>query len=184
MQKIIDSIKSDFRTEIGNNDPKQIKLRKLSGDLYNLLNQGKLFELDSKQKKKQKENQVKLEADITILAKEIEEIKNNVIYKSAFEWRFEFPEVLNNNGEFEGFDAIIGNPPYIGEKGHKEVFRIIRQGNLSNFYQRKMDIFYFFFHLGLQLLKENGKLAYITTNYYLTSDGGENLRTDFKIVLP
>jgi adenine-specific DNA-methyltransferase len=180
LQKIIDSIKSDFRTEIGNNDPKQIKLRKLSGDLYNLLNQGKLFELDSKQKKKQKENQVKLEADITILAKEIEEIKNNVIYKSAFEWRFEFPEVLNNNGEFEGFDAIIGNPPYIGEKGHKEVFRIIRQGNLSNFYQRKMDIFYFFFHLGLQLLKENGKLAYITTNYYLTSDGGENLRTDFK----
>ncbi len=180
LQKIIDSIKSDFRTEIGNNDPKQIKLRKLSGDLFNLLNQGKLFELDSKQKKIQKDNQIKLEADINILSKEIEEIKNNVIYKSAFEWRFEFPEVLNNNGEFEGFDAIIGNPPYIGEKGHKEVFRIIRQGNLANFYQRKMDIFYFFFHLGLQLLKENGKLAYITTNYYLTSDGGENLRTDFK----
>ncbi|PIY04587.1 MAG: hypothetical protein COZ21_06245 [Bacteroidetes bacterium CG_4_10_14_3_um_filter_31_20] len=43
-----------------------------------------------------------------------------------------------------------------------------------------MDIFYFFFHLGLQLLKANGKLSFITTNYYLTSDGGENLRTDFK----
>jgi len=180
LQKIIDSIKADFRTEIGNNDPKQIKLRKLSGDLYNLLNQGKLFDLDNRQKKKQKENQIKLQADINILSKEIEEIKNNVIYKSAFEWRFEFPEVLNNNGEFEGFDTIIGNPPYIGEKGHKEVFRIIRQGNLANFYQRKVDIFYFFFHLGIKLLKENGKLAYITTNYYLTSDGGENLRTDFK----
>ena len=180
LQKIIDTIKNDFRTEIGNNDPKQIRLRKLSGDLYNLLNQGKLFELDSTQKKKSKEKQQKLESDINILAKEIEEIKNNVIYKSAFEWRFEFPEVLNNNGDFEGFDAIIGNPPYIGEKGHKEVFRIIRQGNLANFYQRKMDIFYFFFHLGLQLLKANGKLSFITTNYYLTSDGGENLRTDFK----
>ena len=71
LQKIIDTIKNDFRTEIGNNDPKQIRLRKLSGDLYNLLNQGKLFELDSTQKKKSKEKQQKLESDINILAKEI-----------------------------------------------------------------------------------------------------------------
>jgi adenine-specific DNA-methyltransferase len=42
----------------------------------------------------------------------IDDIKNNVIYKNAFEWRFEFPEVLNNKGEFGGFDLIIGNPPY------------------------------------------------------------------------
>jgi adenine-specific DNA-methyltransferase len=110
LQKIIDSIKSDFRTEIFNNDPKVIKLSKLSGDLYNLLNQGKLFELDSKEKKARKEKQLKLEADITKLSKEIEEIKNNALYKNAFEWRFEFPEVLNNKGEFEGFDLIIGNP--------------------------------------------------------------------------
>ena len=41
-----------------------------------------------------------------------EEIKNNTIYKNAFEWRFEFPEVINNKGDFEGFDLIIGNPPY------------------------------------------------------------------------
>ena len=113
MQKIIDTIKTDFRTEIGNNDPKQIRLSKLSGDLYNLLNQGKLFELDSKQKKSQKDKQIKLEADINKLAKEIEEIKSNAIYKNAFEWRFEFPEVLNNKGEFEGFDVVIANPPYV-----------------------------------------------------------------------
>jgi adenine-specific DNA-methyltransferase len=84
LQKIIDSIKTDFRTEIGNNDPKQVKLSKISGDLYNLLNQGKLFELDSKQKKKQKETQTKLEADITKLSKEIEEIKSNVYLQKCF----------------------------------------------------------------------------------------------------
>ena len=33
-------------------------------------------------------------------------------YKNAFEWRFEFPEVLDENGDFMGFDLVIGNPPY------------------------------------------------------------------------
>ena len=33
-------------------------------------------------------------------------------YKNAFEWRFEFPEVLDENGDFIGFDLVIGNPPY------------------------------------------------------------------------
>ena len=113
LQKIIDGIKSDFRTEISKNDPKQVKLSKLGGDLYNMLNQGKLFDLDEKQKKIQKEKQIKLETEITNLSNEIDEIKNNAIYKSAFEWRFEFPEVLNNDGEFVGFDLVIGNPPYI-----------------------------------------------------------------------
>ena len=46
-----------------------------------------------------------------------EEIKNNKIYEEAFEWRFEFPEVLDDNGDFVGFDAIIGNPPYVAVSG-------------------------------------------------------------------
>ena len=142
---------------------------------------GKDFEVEANK------NIKNLKANIQIINQEIKEIKleiekekNQEIYKNSFEWRFEFPEVLDESGNFIGFDVVIGNPPYTGEKGHKEVFRIIRLGNLENFYQRKMDIFYFFFHLGLQLLKVNGKLSFITTNYYLTSDGGENLRTDFK----
>ena len=65
LQKIIDTIKTDFRTEIGNNDPKQIKLKKLSGDLFTLLNQGQIFELTPKENTARKEKQTKLEADIT-----------------------------------------------------------------------------------------------------------------------
>ena len=173
MQKIIDTIKTDFRTEIGNNDPKQIRLSKLSGDLYNLLNQGKLFELDSKQKKSQKDKQIKLEADINKLAKEIEEIKSNAIYKNAFEWRFEFPEVLNNKGEFEGFDLIIGNPPYIKEYENRDAFNGLR--NLEC-YQGKMDIWYLFGDLGLKLLKPNCNLCYIATNNWVTNAGASNFR--------
>lgn len=173
LQKIIDSIKSDFRTEIFNNDPKVIKLSKLSGDLYNLLNQGKLFELDSKEKKARKEKQQKLEADITKLSKEIEEIKTNALYKNAFEWRFEFPEVLNNKGEFEGFDLIIGNPPYIKEYENRDAFNGLR--NLEC-YQGKMDIWYLFGDLGLKILKPNNYLGYIATNNWVTNAGASNFR--------
>ena len=112
LQLIIDRIKADFRTEIAKNDPLLIKLNKASGELYNLLSQVKIFEDDAKTKKANKLKQEKLEADINKWTGEIDEIKDNAIYKNAFEWRFEFPEVLNNNGDFEGFDIIIGNPPY------------------------------------------------------------------------
>jgi adenine-specific DNA-methyltransferase len=173
LQKIIDSIKSDFRTEILKNDPKVVKLSKLSGDLYNLLNQGKLFELDSKEKKARKEKQQKLEADITKLSKEIEEIKTNALYKNAFEWRFEFPEVLNNKGEFEGFDLIIGNPPYIKEDVNRDAFNGLR--NLEC-YQGKMDIWYLFGDLGLKILKPDNYLCYIATNNWVTNAGASNFR--------
>ncbi len=46
------------------------------------------------------------------LEKAIEYIENGKIYQKAFEWRFEFPEALDDNGKFIGFDLIIGNPPY------------------------------------------------------------------------
>lgn len=80
----------------------------------------------------------------------------------------------------DGFDLVIGNPPYIGEKGNKEIFRQIKQSKIGRFYQRKMDIFYFFFHLGIDLATGNGQIAYITTNYYPTATAAKNLRQDLK----
>lgn len=173
LQKIIDGIKSDFRTEIHKNDPKQIRLSKLGGDLYNLLNQTKIFELDAKQKKAQKEKKEKLEAEINKLAKDIDDIKTNALYKNAFEWRFEFPEVLNNKGEFEGFDLIISNPPYIKEYENRDAFNGLRG---KECYQGKMDIWYLFGDLGLKLLKPNCNLCYIATNNWVTNAGASNFR--------
>jgi len=94
-----------------------------------------------------------------------------------FDTRYFFPTVHQNGG----FDIVIGNPPYIGEKGHKELFREIKNTTLGNrFYQGKMDLFYFFFHVGLDNLHQNGVLAFITTNYYPTAPGGKKLREDIK----
>ncbi|OBW62941.1 MAG: hypothetical protein A9183_00770 [Dehalococcoides mccartyi] len=80
----------------------------------------------------------------------------------------------------DGFDIIIANPPYLGEKGHKETFRQIKEGTLKEYYQGKMDIFYFFFHLALNIGKSDSQIAFITTNYYPTASGATKLRKDFK----
>ncbi|MBA7477040.1 hypothetical protein ES707_12438 [subsurface metagenome] len=75
---------------------------------------------------------------------------------------------------------LNSNPPYLGEKGHKEIFRHIKQGTLEEFYQGKMDIFYFFFHLALNIGASDAQVAFITTNYYPTAAGARKLRQDFK----
>jgi adenine-specific DNA-methyltransferase len=93
-------------------------------------------------------------------------------------WQIYFPKVFRDNG---GFDIVIGNPPYIGESGHKEIFRPISKTQFGKrFYQGKMDYFYFFFNKGIDLLKPGGELALITTNYYPTASGAKKLRSDLK----
>jgi len=80
----------------------------------------------------------------------------------------------------DGFDIVIANPPYVGEKGHRAMFERLRQTSLGKrFSKGKMDLFYYFFHLGLDNLKQRGVLSFITTNYYPTADGAMKLRKDF-----
>lgn len=81
----------------------------------------------------------------------------------------------------ESFDVIIGNPPYIGERGNKLLFDAIKESEFgAKYYERNMDYFYFFFYKSYELLKEKGFLCYITTNYFVTADGAKNLRCFLK----
>ncbi|MFD3157281.1 Eco57I restriction-modification methylase domain-containing protein [Haloimpatiens sp. FM7330] len=97
--------------------------------------------------------------------------------KPYFIWEMEFSDVFREKG---GFDIIIGNPPYVGEKGNKETFRPIARTNFGEkYYQAKMDLFYFFFHKGIDIAKKRGSIAFITTNYYITATGATTLRNDF-----
>jgi adenine-specific DNA-methyltransferase len=98
----------------------------------------------------------------------------NWFERKPFIWQKEFPKIMSDSL----FDVVIGNPPYVGERGHKELFRETRCGNLGKYYSRKMDIFYFFIHLALDLCKDNSYIGFITTNYFLTADGAELLRND------
>ena len=79
------------------------------------------------------------------------------------------------------FDLIIGNPPYIGEKNNLEWFRPIKATEFGmSYYEGKMDYFYFFIYKGFELLKENGSLCYLSSNYFLTADGAMKLRRFIK----
>jgi adenine-specific DNA-methyltransferase len=108
--------------------------------------------------------------------KEIKGLRHKNI-RPFFIWKLEFSDVFKENG---GFDIVIANPPYVGEKGNKEIFRPIAQGNLGKYYQGKMDLFYFFFHLALDLGRKHAQNAFITTNYYITAMGARKFRADLK----
>lgn len=98
--------------------------------------------------------------------------------KPYFSWKLEFIEVFVENG---GFDIVIGNPPYVGEKGNKEIFRHIKNSQFGEkYYQRKMDLFYYFFHKGIDISNDNSNILFITTNYYPTATGAKVLRKDFR----
>lgn len=117
------------------------------------------------------------EQNKTALLKQIEKFRQSNI-KPFFLWKLNFSEVFDSgNG---GFDVVIANPPYVGEKGHKEIFREIKAGNMGGFYLGKMDLFYFFFHLAINLARENGIISFITTNYYPTATGARKLRKDLR----
>ena len=94
-----------------------------------------------------------------------------------FLWHTYFADVFEQGG----FDIVIGNPPYIGVKGHREIFEQVRLGNLGKYFIGKMDYLYFFFHLSLTMLKLNGVSSFITTNYYVTADGAVKLRKHLRV---
>ncbi len=80
-----------------------------------------------------------------------------------------------------GFDIIIGNPPYIGERGHTALFASLKNNvTWSQYYQGKMDYSYFFIHQSLNLLSKRGVVTQITTSYFTTADGAIKLRDDIK----
>lgn len=79
------------------------------------------------------------------------------------------------------YDLVIGNPPYIGEKGNQNIFKKAKETNFGRkYYERNMDYFYFFLYRGHELLKENGRICYITTSYFGTADGAQKLRQHLK----
>jgi adenine-specific DNA-methyltransferase len=177
---LIKQIKGNFETEIAKNDKRLIKLNKLSGDLFNLLNQGQLFELSARDKKKREKEQKALEAKINKLKTEIDEIKNNKIYENAFEWRFEFPEVLNEEGDFVGFDVVVGNPPYI----RQELFSDSKPYLQAHFetYAGTADLFVYFVELGVRLLKPQGSFIFIIPNKWMRAGYGKAIRSFLKTV--
>ncbi|WRG32496.1 class I SAM-dependent DNA methyltransferase [Helicobacter pylori] len=112
---------------------------------------------------------------IRALRKKLDDALSGREYQNAFEWRFEFPEVLNDEGDFLGFDCIIGNPPYIRQEQIKDIKPLLEK-QYQNFYNSTADIYTYFFALSYHLLKEKGFNAFITSNKYARAKYGAKLR--------
>ena len=175
--KIINEVKNNFISTLDNKFIK--RFQKAQGDYSNeeeRLNNLKKF--GEKIKKIEIDNLKKLKLKAEKAFAEKEEIVNNIIYHNSFEWRFEFPEVLDNEGNFLGFDAVIGNPPYIQLQKMKEESEILSNFNYETF-SKTGDIYSLFYELGFKVLKPGGILTYITSNKWMRAAYGKSLRKYF-----
>ncbi|MCI7710581.1 MAG: Eco57I restriction-modification methylase domain-containing protein [Helicobacter sp.] len=98
----------------------------------------------------------------------------NLESNKPFEWRFAFPEVLDNNGDFLGFDLVIGNPPYIRQEEIKHLKPHLKKA--FSIYKGTSDIYTYFFEQGYKILKPKALLSFITSNKYTRAGYGEPLR--------
>lgn len=159
METLIEQIKSSFRSDFNSNDPKLAKIYKLKGELTVLNSQTDLFGLSKKEESARNKQAKELTTELNKLEGEIEELKSNKIYENAFEWRFEFPEVLDEEGNFVGFDVVIGNPPYVVVQDRHYI---------KNYLTGKcFDLYCYFFERGKNILKLNGKLSFITPSLFI-----------------
>ena len=90
---------------------------------------------------------------------------------AGFDWAVEFAEVLAEGG----FDIVITNPPYVrGERVHEQNPNL--RAIYDNRYPGNADLYVYFYHRGLDLLKPGGTLLYISSNKWLRESYGARLR--------
>jgi type II restriction/modification system DNA methylase subunit YeeA len=173
--QLINLIKHNLTNEITGNDETSKKMRQLQGELNNLVNQQSLFEETVKEKKAKEKKIKQLEKQINQYQLEIEDKKHNHIYHNAFEWRFEFPEVLDNEGNFIGFDVIIGNPPYIRQEEFSPLKPLLKQR--YKIYNSIADLLTYFVELGYNLLRYDGIFQFIISNKFTRANYGQEMRS-------
>ncbi|TRT70319.1 MAG: class I SAM-dependent DNA methyltransferase [Microcystis sp. M_OC_Ca_00000000_S217Cul] len=175
METLIAKIKAGFSSNLLIGNPKKVKLRQLQGELYNLENQGLLFEETKTEQKAREKKVTKLNNEIDKLTAEIADIESGKLYDNALEWRFEFPEVLNDDGDFVGFDIVIGNPPYIYRNADIEN---VKEYFNSNFYNTSgnYELYKFFIEQSLKITKQNGFNSLITNSSFLLQTSFDKTR--------
>ena len=106
-------------------------------------------------------------------------IKNQPEKKfTHFDWKLDFPEVLNPlvAGENSGFDIVIANPPYLKERGNAHIFKPVNESAFGEkWHQGKMDYWFYFLHKAMDITKEDSNIAFITSRYWLNSQGAKKL---------
>ena len=103
-----------------------------------------------------------------------EQNNNKGVYQNSMEWMIEFPELLDENGVFNGFDLIIGNPPYgvslsdEEKKYFKDSYKSAK--SIPHIQKGSLDTYTLFIERGLQFTKRNANLFYIVPMSITSSD--------------
>lgn len=171
-RKTIENIKCAFKTELS----KQFKerLAKLRGKVI-MLEAPTLF---GERTKAEKAELKKLKEKLNILEKEQEDIQTNKLYVDAFEWRFEFPQLLDDNGVFTGFDIVIGNPPYLRIQGIRDTNPAFAEELVKKYHSAtgSFDLYATFTERGLQVIRQSGIVNYIMPDKWTNAAFGKGLR--------
>ena len=165
LRREIDQLKEDLQDFSIPTDPDMKMLRKLDFDLSQTI-----FEFDRAGAERREQLQVRAEELRRLIAE-----KQRTIYRAAFEWRYEFPEVLDKNGNFTGFDVVIGNPPYIRQELLGGEFKGYARGRYE-VYHGVADLYAYFFELGLAILGAGGCFSIIVANKWMRAGYGVPLR--------
>ena len=168
----LDELKQNILYIIKNNDELYKKRNKAQAEWNDRTNS--LYGEDDEKNERLQAKIAKLNKDIEKFNKQIKEREE--MFSRALEWRFAFPEVLDDNGRFVGFDCILGNPPYISISKLSEVNKKALANVSYKSFEKNGDICMLFYEYGMELLKPNGLLMYITTNTWLRSDSGGGTR--------
>ena len=167
-RKRIEDIKRAVKTEL--NDKEKGKIAKVRGAIDNL-------QMEDMFGGKKNEKKIKaLQKELKALEQQRAEIESNKIYDQAFEWRFEFPALLNDEGDFRGFDIIIGNPPYGAKLTTTE--KTIYKEMYSDVHMRTPETFCYFTSLAFKLCIKNDAavVSYIVPNNIFFQNENENTR--------
>ncbi len=180
----IENIKNLLKGNIIQKSSLYLKRSELKEKLQSITDVNSLFELPSEEKQKTKQLIQKLEADIQDIEEKIKAEEQRYQNCKTFEWRLEFPEVLDEEGNFLGFDIVIGNPPYIPLQKDGGRLANLYQGENYKTHARTSDIYALFYERGMQLLKPEGLLCFVTSNKWMRAGYGEKLRKFFTAYNP
>ena len=169
----IEEIKKAFKVELSKQDIMDVvKIKKQINDIEtpNLFGE----ELNNVQKNKLN----KLKKELEQKEEEKADILNNKIYENAFEWRFEFPQLLDDNGVFTGFDIVIGNPPYLRIQGIRDTNPAFAEELVKKYHSAtgSFDLYATFAERGLQVIRQSGIVNYIMPDKWTNAAFGKGLR--------
>lgn len=173
MERLIAGIKSDFETTIETPFIKKLSkargaVEKLATEINTRRQWGEATKALTKDLDKASKKLKTLEATRT-------EVENNKIFENAFEWRFEFPEVLNDQGDFVGFDVVIGNPPYIRQEELGDIKPYLQEHYKT--YAGTADLYVYFVERALTIMRTGAAFSYIIPNKWMRAGYGSALRS-------